>query len=102
MVKPLPDNTLPASGGKSPASVLMNVDLPAPFMPSKPRRCPICSDRLMPETMTLLVPPCVLSLCLLVSFFFCCCLGFGAVCGSWFLFVFLVVVCCGVCFFFFV
>jgi hypothetical protein len=38
----------PVSGASSPAMVLISVDLPAPFTPSRPMRWPICSEKLMP------------------------------------------------------
>ncbi|MNT75356.1 hypothetical protein D3C72_2142450 [compost metagenome] len=45
----------PVNGISSPAMVLIRVDLPAPFWPSKPIRWPICSENLMPLTMVLCV-----------------------------------------------
>ena len=33
--------------------VLISVDLPAPLTPSRPMRWPICSEKLMPQTIVL-------------------------------------------------
>src|SRR6516164_4956987 len=44
--KSRPSNSiLPAVGASSPVSILMVVDLPAPFGPRKPKNCPACTRR---------------------------------------------------------
>jgi hypothetical protein len=40
------NTALPESTGSTPAMVLISVDLPAPFTPSRPMRCSDCSESL--------------------------------------------------------